>query len=91
MSECSRCSECVGEEHHWLEPVDFAPVGSDPDDEEDIVVLHQCKHCPAVKLWDDTSDTVVEDSEMKPREAGCRCDREEGDSTCPVHGEEFDG
>lgn len=65
LSPCRRCSECEGEEHHWLALGDSI----DPDDAdavaefmvehpgveptEALLLGHQsCKHCPAVRPWD---------------------------------------
>ena len=58
--ECRRCSECVGEEHHWLESglelVDRINDESEP--------VNECKHCPAVRrAWCDCGES-----------SPCRCD-----------------
>lgn len=39
--ECRRCSECPGEEHHWLQPE------HDPKTDRSFV---PCKHCDAEAL-----------------------------------------
>jgi hypothetical protein len=47
-STCRRCTECVGEEHHWSdEYIEFAE--DEPDHEA-------CKHCPAWKPYDPDAD-----------------------------------
>lgn len=60
MGECRRCSECIGAKHHWLQPDSFIPIqfaGCDQDPEvEDILILQLCKHCDAVKVWDEDGD-----------------------------------
>ena len=38
-TECRRCSDCKGSDHHWLDNMDF----EDADDAEYV-----CKHCPAI-------------------------------------------
>jgi hypothetical protein len=53
MSECRRCSECVGCDHHWLENGDFGADEDDPDYLEDEYRqptgnMYICKRCPAV-------------------------------------------
>ena len=46
MSECRRCSECLGNSHHWLDNPDG---GNDPaESEHDPERTHICKHCDAV-------------------------------------------
>jgi hypothetical protein len=43
---CRRCSECEGQDHHWLDNQDF---GNDPDEAEDPTGnQYVCKHCEAV-------------------------------------------
>lgn len=37
--QCRRCSECPGQEHHWIENDDFEDEG-DPE--------FACKHCDAM-------------------------------------------
>ena len=41
-SQCRRCSECIGEDHHWLEDLD-----------EEGAPIFARKHCPATKPWED--------------------------------------
>jgi hypothetical protein len=68
---CRRCSECVGEEHHWLLPEQFVPFSAlegDSYDGEDSVVLHRCKHCDAVKVWDDSEPDEAEVLHGEPLE-----------------------
>jgi hypothetical protein len=41
LSKCRRCSECRGEEHHWMTAI--------PDVwEDDGTMIIPCKHCEAV-------------------------------------------
>lgn len=39
-TQCRRCTECVGEAHHWLE-------GAEMDGEDEDWVGWICKHCLA--------------------------------------------
>jgi hypothetical protein len=57
---CRRCTECVGQEHHLMEPEIFVPYacGGEPLP-EDMIVLDQCKHCP----WVQRSQLDEEDPE----------------------------
>lgn len=53
MSECRRCIECEGSEHHWMENGDFGADDDDPDYLEDehrqpTGNMFICKHCDAV-------------------------------------------
>ena len=41
---CRRCSECVGQSHHWLSNPDF---GNDDEDEGRTAREFDCKHCDA--------------------------------------------
>ena len=41
-NKCRRCSECVGQAHHWMDNDAFQDEG-DPQ--------YACKHCPAVAFW----------------------------------------
>lgn len=51
-AECRRCSECIGQDHHWLEATVF-----EPDDPE-----FECKHCRAqCRGVDDPSGFLVPD------------------------------
>jgi hypothetical protein len=44
---CRRCSECEGEEHHWLE-ASFDDFDDEIDDDViDDLPEYECKHCPA--------------------------------------------
>lgn len=45
MSECRRCSECVGCSHHWIEDM------LDPDDDEFEPGDYGCKHCHRRGDW----------------------------------------
>lgn len=49
-AECRRCSECEGEDHHWIENTDFSDEG-DPE--------FQCKHCPAYCDSEDDQDGLA--------------------------------
>lgn len=42
---CRRCSECEGQEHHWLDDV--------TDDEKPVLA---CKHCGATQDYPDDDD-----------------------------------
>lgn len=49
-TECRRCSECVGEDHHWIES-GLVLHDLNTDEMESINV---CKHCPAIRrAWCD--------------------------------------
>lgn len=41
---CRRCSECEGEDHHWMY------VGEADDDGEPLM---SCKHCEATRIVED--------------------------------------
>lgn len=45
--------------------------------------------CHTLRLW--RSRRVSTQDEKVPRNPGCLCHWEEGDSPCPVHGEHDDG
>ena len=67
---CRRCSECQGENHHWLEHCD------DPAEVAEPFVGYVCKHCDArAEMCDACSGAV---------EPGHVCDfGEEGPFVCP--------
>jgi hypothetical protein len=46
-NQCRRCSECKGQDHHWLDNPDFGN-GDDPDDPASVDYQFTCKHCPAM-------------------------------------------
>jgi hypothetical protein len=57
-STCRRCSECRGQEHHWLPSAadHLMRVGDDPASAELHIVV-PCKHCDAIRKWkDDDND-----------------------------------
>ena len=47
---CRRCTECVGEEHHWLTAIPELP--------EDGAPYIPCKHCDA-RVWPIVSDQPI--------------------------------
>jgi hypothetical protein len=72
---CRRCVDCPPEpDHHWIEgsidPADEQSVQEFRDDHPGAVVTDQlilghqeCKHCPAVRPWQDPDDEDDEDEE----------------------------
>lgn len=42
---CRRCSECEGEEHHWLECVEHPSMSDDDEQFIEEFVGFICKHC----------------------------------------------
>lgn len=52
MSECRRCSDCIGCEHHWVDDLVF----ENGDGEGEPVGDHVCKHCPVCGLTCDDCD-----------------------------------
>lgn len=79
-----------------LDDVDFADEDMhEIDDEPRVCVLGDRCVCPHIGHSSDecaTAESVeAYEGDTKRREPGCRCDREEGDSPCPVHGDESDG
>lgn len=66
---CRRCTECEGQEHHWLsDPRSATNVDDDDDDlpidkngDVDEQYVLACKHCPATKPYD--PDEEDEDSD----------------------------
>lgn len=68
-TECRRCSECLGEQHHWVDggPPEVCPHGR-PDSQDCPLCWDEapglaCKHCPA------TADS-------------CHCEDNEGCAAC---------
>lgn len=57
---CRRCTECVGEEHHRMEPEAYSPIGGD-DDIEEFITVWKCKHCDWIEA---KRADVDEDEEM---------------------------
>jgi hypothetical protein len=55
--DCRRCSECVGQEHHWIENDRFC----DPGDPEYV-----CKHC-------ESACVAVDDADGLPIPSGIVC------------------
>lgn len=48
-SECRRCSDCVGSDHHWMQNDDFGCAAIDEPDRPDATGNeYVCKHCPVV-------------------------------------------
>lgn len=47
---CRRCSECIGQEHHWIEGTDLEGV-RDPE--------FACKHCEALSHGTDDADGFI--------------------------------
>lgn len=58
-----------------------------PDSGEREVPLSAITYVNA-EQWAAAGQPPLDDK--KPREPGCKCHQEEGDSPCPVHGEEDD-
>ncbi len=54
IDQCPRCTECPGQEHHWMENSEFADAG-DPE--------YECKHCEAVC---DAIDDADNPDDMSP-------------------------
>ena len=70
VQTCRRCSECRGENHHWLEAC------NPPAPDGDGFVGYECKHCDARAEMCDACDLAVE--------AGHVCDfGEDGPYVCP--------
>lgn len=72
---CRRCSECTGQEHHWLSEPDLQ------DDEKDFEegvndYVYQCKHCPATRPYDPDEDDDYGD-ELDDDDLSEQLDREE--------------
>lgn len=63
--KCRRCSECPDVDHHWLEPENFIRQGVPRDDvdEDDVLVLQRCKHCPEVRAFE-MHESDLSDSEL---------------------------
>jgi hypothetical protein len=94
-TECRRCSECVGEEHHWLECFpDPLSMGNDPDyahlvddweqwklepDAPEAGLYLVCKHCPA---WKRTPEDWGDDGIACSGVSASWCPNC-GDCTCP--------
>lgn len=53
--QCRRCSECIGEEHHWVACASefFVPMG---ESEDDAIHLVPCKHCDVMRPWGDSDE-----------------------------------
>lgn len=54
---CRRCSECIGQDHHWIEG------GSLPDECPDCITAasdYVCKHCPARRPLDASDEPEFE-------------------------------
>lgn len=85
IASCPRCSECPGEEHHWMG--EGSAVFDVEDDDvvaefkrahpqltadqvvELIAGFEECKHCPAVRVWDwDADDYLDEDMDRDTEE-----------------------
>lgn len=47
MSECRRCGDCIGADHHWMDELTFDPRLSPT---ADPVGDRVCKHCPVVGM-----------------------------------------
>jgi hypothetical protein len=45
MTECRRCGECQGQDHHWVEDLVFSN-----DDFGAVIGEYACKHCPVVGI-----------------------------------------
>lgn len=59
IDQCPRCSECVGQAHHWIENSEFDDEG-DPE--------FECKHCEAVcNSRDDDQGFMVPDESTTRR------------------------
>jgi hypothetical protein len=60
-SSCRRCTECVGEEHHWSdEYIEFAE--DEPDHEaakRGLDCWLVCKHCPAWKPYPEDDESTA--------------------------------
>lgn len=69
---CRRCSDCVGQDHHWIDNGYFFE-GGDPE--------YQCKHCDAFCHAIDDVDGFSEPSGVLvrwvPREADDECVRDD--------------
>lgn len=69
---CRRCSECVGEEHHWIENGEFAEAG-DPE--------FECKHCDAAcAAVDDDGGFPVPSGVLMRKPIRCSEDGDENES-----------
>jgi hypothetical protein len=58
---CRRCSDCIGEEHHWIEACAY-PDTEDPVEIDmlanGVEVGVSCKHCPTWAESDDDGNAV---------------------------------
>ena len=98
QTTCRRCSECVGQDHHWMENQRFNQDG-DPE--------YVCKHCEAACAGVDDDDGFMVPSgvllaqpavcdECDEYVSGCLCDLDNGvdepgdGDDCPECGEDID-
>lgn len=55
---CRRCTECVGEEHHWSD--EYIVFADDEPEHPAAIAGHEawlvCKHCPEWKGMEDDDD-----------------------------------
>lgn len=77
IETCRRCTECQGEEHHWMGEGEAV---FEPDVAEDVAEFRRahpqlndeqaaelapgfecCKHCPAVRLWQWDADDYLDE------------------------------
>jgi hypothetical protein len=51
-TECRRCSDCEGQDHHWIEEPTYSAydAGDEPLDDAELIGDRTCKHCPAIGM-----------------------------------------
>lgn len=76
---CRRCTECTGQEHHWLSEPDLQDEEADFEEGVNDYV-YKCKHCRAHRPYDpdEDEDEFESPEEIEERRAAGECVCDEG-------------